>query len=181
MGRFNRQDHPDFFEDHRIVASMQGRRGRRKLHTFASKESSCMDLADHCLEPVPAIQSAPWRWVGRGMLHEMSVASLASGVDVPASTLIVILDALRHFGRHRVDLDDIKLVVSQLGSQISHVHKLPTEPPRDGIYTTHPDGRMERMTRASSGGLEPTGEVVVTRRGAVDALYVAICARCTTL
>lgn len=50
---------------------------------------------------------------------------LASGIDVPPPVLSAILDALRFGQRHEVDIEDIKLVVSQLGARIARLHTLP--------------------------------------------------------
>ena len=44
---------------------------------------------------------------------------LADGADVSPETLTVILDALRSDQRHKVDLTDLKCVISQLGSRNS--------------------------------------------------------------
>jgi len=48
-----------------------------------------------------------------------AVVHLAAGVDIQSGSLAVILDALRVADRHEVDLRDIKVVVSQLGSHIN--------------------------------------------------------------
>lgn len=49
---------------------------------------------------------------------------LARGVDVSPGVLSVILDALRSADRHEVDIHDIKVVVSQLGSLIVRLSSL---------------------------------------------------------
>ena len=49
---------------------------------------------------------------------------LAEGADITAATLVVILDALRYGQRPTVDLDDIKLVISQLGSRLARLVEL---------------------------------------------------------
>jgi hypothetical protein len=48
-----------------------------------------------------------------------ALVPLAPGVDIQAGSLAIILDALRGADRHEVDLRDIKVVVSQLGSYIN--------------------------------------------------------------
>lgn len=53
--------------------------------------------------------------------------ALARGVEVTAPALSVILDALAAAGRHRVDLADLKRVVSQLGARISKLPALTPE------------------------------------------------------
>jgi hypothetical protein len=52
---------------------------------------------------------------------------LARGVDIAADTLSVILDALHSDGRHEVDIRDIKMVVSQVGSDIARLDSVPSE------------------------------------------------------
>lgn len=49
---------------------------------------------------------------------------LADGVDVSPQALCLILDALRSAGRHEVDVDDIKVVMSQLGSLLNRLASL---------------------------------------------------------
>jgi hypothetical protein len=44
---------------------------------------------------------------------------LADGVDPPGTTLAIILEALERAERFKVDLDDLKLVLSQLGGRIA--------------------------------------------------------------
>lgn len=52
---------------------------------------------------------------------------LGAGVTPQGSTLAVILDALHAAGRTTLDRDDLKVVLSQLGSRITHLHTLPDE------------------------------------------------------
>jgi hypothetical protein len=46
-------------------------------------------------------------------------------VSVPAAN--VIFDAVRNAGRHAVDIDDVKSIVSELGSRVSKLSQLPAE------------------------------------------------------
>ncbi|WP_373121132.1 hypothetical protein [Mycobacterium marinum] len=52
---------------------------------------------------------------------------LARNVDIPAGVLSVILDALVSQARHKIDLSDIKIIVSQLGSRIVRLDTLDAE------------------------------------------------------
>lgn len=56
-----------------------------------------------------------------------TVWSLGRDFRIPVHIANVIFDALRADKRHRVDIDDMKTVVSQLGSQISGLGQLPAE------------------------------------------------------
>lgn len=50
--------------------------------------------------------------------------NLGDGLTPQGTNLAVVLEALRHHGRHRVDRDDLKVVFSQIGSQIVRVGDL---------------------------------------------------------
>jgi hypothetical protein len=52
---------------------------------------------------------------------------LTPGFDIPVTALTVVLDALRSDGRRKVDVGDIKLIVSQLGSRITQLGGLDDE------------------------------------------------------
>ena len=54
------------------------------------------------------------------------------GFDLPIAIGSVILDAVRAYGRHEVDVDNLKVVVSQLGSYITRLGTLTAEP---ALYT----------------------------------------------
>jgi len=182
VSRANRIDAPEFFGAHRITVSATTRRGRKQLHRFASGERTEWEPYHDGpnVGPVPVTRSAPWIWVQGGTapgrpLREIRVAHLADGVDVSTQTLTFILDALRHASRHHVDLQAIRLVVSQLGSRISGIGELPSEPPMDGIYRTLADGSMERLLPSG----RPSGDApVFTREAATRALYREIVMRC---
>jgi hypothetical protein len=53
-----------------------------------------------------------------------AVVNLAAGVDVAAPVLVAILDALVSDSRHSVNIDDIKVVVSQLGPRLAALDTL---------------------------------------------------------
>jgi hypothetical protein len=57
---------------------------------------------------------------------------------VAAPVLAIILDALESQARHQIDLADIKMIVSQLGSRIAQLDTLTAEYRRhaeDALYT----------------------------------------------
>lgn len=72
---------------------------------------------------------APWsRGPGQlsvGDLLDERRIPFARGVEPRGDTLAVVLDALRSGGRHRVDIADVKVVLSQLGSRITRLGSLP--------------------------------------------------------
>jgi hypothetical protein len=47
--------------------------------------------------------------------------------EVPVLAANVIFDAVRDVGRPTVDIDDIKRILSQLGSEIAKLRQLPAE------------------------------------------------------
>ena|GEM_PF-4855597 len=108
---------PEWHEADRITVSRTTRLGRAKLHEFAVDNSG----------------GGSWWGAGEwnGGIGRLETVHLADGVDIAAGTLAFILDALRSDGRHHVDIDDINLVVSQLGSQIARILELPTLARRD--------------------------------------------------
>lgn len=107
---------PEWHETDRITVSRTTRLGRTNLHVFAAESGS-----------------RSWRGAGdwNGGIDRLETVHLADGVDIAAGTMAFILDALRSDERHHVDIDDIKLVVSQLGSQIARIPELPTLARRD--------------------------------------------------
>lgn len=119
-----------------ITITAAGHRGRIKLHTFAFVPRVAQwwpQLAP--TQKQAAATRGPLGWMGRPpgrVYHPLSRRStgtfhLADGVDPQAAALVVILDALRSAGRREVDLYDIKVVVSQLGSRISKLRGLPQD------------------------------------------------------
>lgn len=52
---------------------------------------------------------------------------LAQGLDVSSDALVIILDALASQARHQVDIADIKVVVSELGSYFRQIESLSPE------------------------------------------------------
>ena len=47
--------------------------------------------------------------------------------EVPVPAANIIFDAVRNVGRHAVDIDDMKRILSQLGSEIAKLRQLPAE------------------------------------------------------
>jgi hypothetical protein len=60
-------------------------------------------------------------------LRDYTTVHLADGVDPSASALAVILNAVRSGRRREVDLHDVKVVLSQLGSRITRLEQLPAD------------------------------------------------------
>ncbi len=118
---------PEWHETDRIAVSRTTRRGRARLHWFWVESGS-----------------RSWQGAGEwnGGIDRLETVHLADGVDIAAGTMAFILDALRSDGRHHVDIDDINLVVSQLGSQIARIPELPTLARRD---SPTPE-RVEQLT-----------------------------------
>ena len=132
-----------------ITVTVQTRHGRTNLHTFSIqpeaehlgwfaespashkqlKERTVPGLALPTSWPPPPRRDIGTRYgapIGTrnyGPIDDPPI-HLAAGVDVPRRALNVILDALRSDQRPRVDLADIKTVVSQLGSQIKKIDSL---------------------------------------------------------
>jgi hypothetical protein len=71
-------------------------------------------------------------WPSSGDVHHFDPLAearvdLGDGVTPQGSTLAVILEALYGAGRSEVDRDDLKVVLSQLGSRITQLHTLSEE------------------------------------------------------
>jgi|SRR6185312_1629476 len=78
------------------------------------------------------------RWLGTDSRPLPDVIDLAKGVDVSRGTLEVVFDALVSAERHRIDVADLKRVVSQLGSRIRQLNNLSGEQRRlaePALYT----------------------------------------------
>lgn len=109
----------------RVVVTGPGRRGRRiKLGSFILTEDDEPDWqrvtgSDYRSEPLPA------------------TVAVGSGVSVAAPSLRVVLDALASGGRHRIEVEDLKVILSQLGSRISHVGVLPAAQRRHAERALH--------------------------------------------
>lgn len=81
-------------------------------------------------------------WPSSGDVHfrdELGEArvDLGDGVTPQGSTLSVILEALYRAGRTEVDRDDLKVVLSQLGSRITQLDKLSDEQQRQAQGALH--------------------------------------------
>ena len=63
---------------------------------------------------------------------------LADGVDIRTGSLAVILHALRWANKPEVDIADIKVVVSQLGSDLNRSYGLPDDQRLQAIFLLRP-------------------------------------------
>jgi hypothetical protein len=107
---------------YRVVVTERTRHGRVKRHTFVLDEGT-EDCPGGPYWHAARREDPPW---GFGDPLPVTV-TLAQGVDIPATTLAAILDALVSKARHRIDLKDIKVIVSQLGSHIAGLYTLTGE------------------------------------------------------
>lgn len=128
-----------------IAVSTPTRHGRTKLHTFGKlvegehppwmpETHASRKQLKHRRTPLSPLGVANWpppprRELGTRLYDELGdkTIHLADGVDVSPETLTVILDALRSDQRHKVDLTDLKCVISQLGSRIAKLSSLSDE------------------------------------------------------
>jgi hypothetical protein len=138
----------DYFGvDKTITVSMRTQRGRTKLHTFAlidgqwvtqvvatSRQLRAGWTFGRKPNSAPGAEpddQLPLSRTGR------STIPLAPGVDPQARVLATILDALLSGSRHHVDLDDLKVVLSQLGSYITQFCSLAPEQHQDAEPALH--------------------------------------------
>jgi hypothetical protein len=136
-GHFEGQRLPDY----RVAVTTSGR-GKKK-HTFVLVPDE---------EEVP---SSPLHWerVTKTIREHLSpgtlvvslseplpeVVHLAESVDVPLSTLTVILDALVSASQHKIGLDEVNYIVSQHSPRIAKFCALPAETRRlaeSALYST---------------------------------------------
>jgi hypothetical protein len=129
-----------------ITVSTVTRHGRTNLHTFGklleaqhlrwfletppSRKQVKERLTPHSPFGVQSWPPPPRRQVvGHDLYDELRDGPfhLFAGVDPSSATLAVVLNALRSGQRHEVDLGDIKLVLSQLGSDITRLNTLSGE------------------------------------------------------
>ena len=110
---------------YRIVVTEQTRHGRTKRHTFVLDPFADDDPEHWGRETEKPIRAHGELVTFTEPLRE--TVSLARGVDMPSSVLVVILEALVSDARHSVDLADIKVVVSQLGSRLGTLDTLSAE------------------------------------------------------
>jgi hypothetical protein len=124
--------------EYRVVVTEHTRHGVAKRHTFVliaetwdepdgphwGCETDRPIRADHGLvavaEPLP------------------ETIGLARGLDLPAPALVVVLEALVSGSRHHIDVADIKVIVSQLGSRITALDALSADQRRSAepaLYT----------------------------------------------
>jgi hypothetical protein len=131
-----------------ILVSVETSHGRRKLHTFYSEfdaktgehisrwilttppsHKQAADkrrrlASDDVSQWRPALSPPARRETGaklREQLDPGTIVHLAPGVDVSIEMLTVVLDALHSASRNELDVEDLKVVVSQLGSLINRL------------------------------------------------------------
>lgn len=110
---------------YRVVVTEQTRHGRAKRHTFVL-DPFAEDEPEHWeRETEKPIRAHGELVTFTEPLRE--TVSLARGVDIPSSVLVVILEALVSDERHSIDLADIKVIVSQLGSRLTSLDTLTAE------------------------------------------------------
>lgn len=138
------EQYPADFE-HQVVVTEATRHGRAKRHTFARRFPEADGAGKWRPEPPRGKQLRKQlgeqqlvRIPGSEPLKPGTLVALADGVDLPATTLTVILEALASRARHQIDVADVKLIVSQLGSRIAQLDTLPVEKRRlaePALYT----------------------------------------------
>ncbi|MCB1266444.1 MAG: hypothetical protein KDB56_18050 [Mycobacterium sp.] len=119
---------------HRVVITEQTRRGRSNRHTFVighdgqwATEPDLPKLLERTAAAGYGRPGRPADLARAGMLRRPlpATVTLSTGATVSAGALTVILDALAGDGRHRVDVADVKRVVSQLGPRLAALADLP--------------------------------------------------------
>jgi hypothetical protein len=128
-GRWGKHSAGERIPGYRVVVT--GRHRGSKRHTFVLAE----DTWDEPDGPY-------WERVIRTFQYEITPGQktvgsiseqlppkvhLAESVDVPATMLAVILDALVSGTRHQINLDDVKKIVSQKGADIARLEALTAE------------------------------------------------------
>jgi len=95
----------------------------RQLNALAGHhpEHDWLTLAAADFRPTPRRTKQPDEVLGRQRVD------LGEGVNPVGFTLAVVLDALHSDGRREVDLGDVKVVLSQLGSRITALDTLTDE------------------------------------------------------
>jgi hypothetical protein len=164
---------PRFFDDY-ITVSVNSRHGRSSLHTFGSwadtptqwflatppsakQKAQLNKRASQGRHPSRTAQQfdtatdlrlrRPAGDVGYGdMLAQGARVDLGEGVSPQGSTLAVVFDALREAGRTEVDLADLKVVLSEVGSAITRLDTLPAEQQR----VAQPALYLESVRRCTS-------------------------------
>ncbi len=134
------EEYPADFE-HQVVITEATRHGRAKRHTFARRFPEA-DGPGKWRPETPRDkqfrEQQSIRVPADKPLEAGTMVHLADGVDLPATTLAVILEALASRARHQIDLVDVKRIVSQLGSRIAQLNTLPVEKRRlaePALYT----------------------------------------------
>jgi hypothetical protein len=131
-------------------------RGRTNLHTFgklveadhlpwmpethASRKQLKQRQTPHSPLGVASWPPPTRRELGTPLYEPLGdTVHLAPGVDVSKAVLTVILDALRSDERHKLDLGDLKVVVSELGSRIAQLGSLA------GLRRQHAETALHRL------------------------------------
>lgn len=122
---------------HRVVITEGTRHGPAKRHTYVRRfpksngpsrwrsepaisfKTLAHEHKQHGDRPIPGSASPP--------LEAGTTVVLCNDVDIPVGMLVFILDACASVARHQIDIADIKMIVSQLGSRISQIETLDGE------------------------------------------------------
>lgn len=100
-----------------LPRDLPDRDARRELRRQARAEGTQW-------QPPPPIAVTNNLGLGYGEYLSDRPVNLGEGVAPHGDTLAVVFDALRSDGRSEVDLADLKVVLSQLGSRITHLDTL---------------------------------------------------------
>jgi hypothetical protein len=119
---------------YRVVVRERTRHGIAGRHTFVmDPEADEPEWRRYSGRPPSG--ELPWeelpgeRWYGVPTEPLPDVVPLAQGVDVRATTLIIIFEALVSQARHRIEVEDIHRIASDenIGGCISQLHALTAE------------------------------------------------------
>jgi hypothetical protein len=127
------------------VTAKSGRRQPSKIHTFQNREGRWHIMTPPSRRQIPALSRAlhpsvlargatpppdPQRGIGNprmGDVLDSRRIDLGARLTARGDTLAVVLDALRESHRREVDREDLKHVLSQLGSRITQLQALAPE------------------------------------------------------
>jgi hypothetical protein len=116
--------------EYRVTVTRRRDRGQKKVKSFQRNPTTgtwCVDpdhrrLMDRAGDPSDrATDAAAYVLSRRGarLSRSRTAWPLSAGFDLPIGIGSVIFDAVRADNRHEVDIDQLKSVVSQLGSRIN--------------------------------------------------------------
>jgi hypothetical protein len=126
--------------DYRVVVMEHTRHGDKKRHTFVlDPDTEGEPGGPHWrrFSEKPPNGGGPQQW-GAARYPLPDIISLARGMDISASSLVVILEALVSGSKHQIDLAHIKTIVSQLGSRLTTLTTLDEQTRRlaeSALYT----------------------------------------------